>query len=111
MPVDDSECVTVVGDFSNVFPQQPRDFVDVFVASAGEADHDDVVLAPLAGGLERLSDRVRAFDGGQDAFELRQRLKSGESFVVADVDVAHSAGVFPIAVLRADAGIVEAGGD
>ena len=96
---------------SNLFAQQPRDFVDVFVASAGEADHDDVVLAALAGGLEGLSDRVRAFDGGQNAFELCQRLERGESFVVADVDVAHSAGVFPVAVLRADAGIVEASGD
>ena len=31
---------------SNLFAQQPRDFVDVFVASAGEADQVEAEMEP-----------------------------------------------------------------
>ena len=71
----------------------------------------DVVLRLACGELHRLGDGVRAFQRGQDAFAAGQRVERGQRVVVAAVGVRDAAGVFPVAVLGADAGVVEAGGD
>ena len=49
--------------------------------------------------------------GGQDAFEPGQRVVGVEGLGVGDALVADPAAVFPVAVLGADAGIVETGRD
>ena len=64
-----------------------------------------------AGKLHRFGHGVRAFQRRQDAFGAGQGVEGGQRVVVAAAGVLHAAGVFPIAVLGADAGIIEAGRD
>ena len=90
---------------------EPGDLVGVLVAAAGEADDQDLAGAEPAGLLERLGDGVARFEGGQDAFAAGGGVVGVEGLGVGDALVADAAGVLPVAVLGADAGVVEAGGD
>jgi len=90
---------------------QPRDLLAVFVAAAGEVDDDQPVLRQSRGELKGLGQGVGGFQRREDPFELRARLKRVHGLVVGDADVLDAAGVLPVGVLGADAGVVEAGGD
>ena len=56
-------------------------------------------------------ERVRAFEGGDDAFVRAQQLEGGDGFLVGDAFVAHALQIVQQGVFGADAGIVEAGGN
>ena len=66
-------------------------------------------LRQLWGNLGGVGDGVRGFEGGEDSFELGEHLKRVECLVVGDADVFDAAGVLPVRVFGADAGIIEAG--
>ncbi len=51
------------------------------------------------------------FQGGEDAFQFGDLLECFERLGVGDAVIFHAAGVFPIGVLRAYAGVIEARGD
>src|SRR5262245_19989630 len=90
---------------------QTRDLGRVLIATAGEAHDEVLVFGHLPGELHGVEDRVRAFHGGEDAFALGQGVEAGESVAVFAAGVGDAAGVFPVAVFGADAGIVETGGN
>lgn len=54
---------------------------------------------------------MAGFDGGEDALGLGEGLEGFQGGGVADQGVVDAAGVVPVAVLGADAGVVQAGGD
>ena len=54
---------------------------------------------------------MRTFDGGEDALLSRDQLIRRQRRIVFTRGVAHAARVLPVAVLGADAGVVETGGD
>ena len=89
---------------------QPSDLGRVFIAAAGEADDDGVIFRFAAGEFHRAGDGVRTFEGGQDAFGAGESIEGGQGVFVEAVGVRDAARVFPIAVLGADARVVEAGG-
>jgi hypothetical protein len=91
--------------------QHPRDFLAVLVAAAGEVDQEDFVALHVRRELGGLGEGVAAFQGGEDAFELRDLLEGFERFIVSDAEVLDPAGILPIGMLGADAGVVEAGAD
>lgn len=91
----------------NFAAEQTRDLVDVLIATSGEANHDDVGLVQFPGGFEDVGDGMGGFHGGNDAFVGCERLKSFQSFRVGGALVGDAAAVLPVAVFRADAGIVE----
>lgn len=70
-----------------------------------------MVFFHRAGGGHGLGDGVAGFDGGEDAFGFGEGLEGVECGGVADLGVLDAAGVVPVAVFGADAGVVEAGGD
>src|SRR4051794_40648906 len=90
-------------------PDQPRDLLAVLVAAAGEVDEEDLVLAESRGELGGVGDRVGGFERGDDPLELREELEAIERLGVGDADVLDAAAVLPVRVLRADAGVIEAG--
>ena len=87
-----------------------RDLRGIFIAAAGEADDDGVIFRFAAGKFHRRGDGVRAFQSRQNAFGAGEGVEGGHGVFVEAIGVADAAGVFPIAVFGADAGVVEAGG-
>ena len=81
-------------------------FGEVLVAAAGEADEDQLRVE-LAGARER----VRRLERRDDALGAREVAERGERLLVGRADVLRAAAVAEERVLRADAGIVEAGRD
>ena len=98
-------------DRSDRLAAEPGDLVGVLVAPAGEADDDDRVARAAGGLLDGLGHGVARFQGGEDAFELGEGVIGLERLGVGDALVADPAAVFPVAVLGADAGVVEPGRD
>src|SRR5262249_18415196 len=90
---------------------QPRDLRRILVSTTRQTDHNHFLWRPSARQLDRLGNRVRAFDRRQNPLRACQRVKRGQSFVIAAVGVLHTSTVLPIAVFWADAGIVETGRD
>src|SRR5512135_3746333 len=84
------------------------DLVGVLVAAPGEADDQDRAGVELGGLFQGQRQGVARFEGGQDPlvpggrFEGRQRLGVGHALLV------DSTAVLPVAMLGADAGIIEA---
>ncbi len=91
--------------------EEAGDFHAVFVAASGEIDDEDLFLGHGFGEIEGVGDGVGGFEGGDDAFALGGDLQSGEGLLIRDGIVLNAAGVFPIGVFGADAGVIETGGD
>src|SRR5207249_2268695 len=70
---------------------QPGDFLAVFVASAGEVDDEDLVLAHFGGDLAGVGEGVGGFQGGEDSFESRDLLEGFDGFGIGGADVFDSA--------------------
>ena len=90
-------------DLSNV--------VGVLVAAAGEIDEDGLVLGHGGGGADSVRDGVGGLERGDDALDAGELHESVEALLVVDRLVHDAAHILEIAVLGADAGVVEAGGD
>ena len=82
---------------------------DVFVASAAHGEHDHVIGLEGATGEE--GEGVAAFESGDDAFEAGEFEGGTERFIIGDRQDGGAAGVGEVGKERADAGIVESGGD
>src|ERR1017187_7374073 len=93
---------------SNRLTAEPRDFVRVFVAAAGEANDQDLAWPQAAGFLERLGHGMTGLERGEDTFLAGGQVVGLERFGVGDGFVTGPADFFPVAVFGADAGIVEA---
>ena len=91
--------------------QQPRHFLAIFIPAPGEVDDDDLILRHFSGNFSGLGEGVGSFQGGQDPFAAGEELEGFEGFGIGDAGVFDAAGVFPVGVLGADAGVVEAGAD
>ena len=96
---------------SHSLSQRLRDRLQVLVAAAGEADEHDLVLAQLRRQLLDVGDGVRRLEGGDDALGAAQTLERRQRLVVRNRLVAGALAGLEVGVLRADAGVVEAGGD
>ena len=68
-------------------------------------------LRIVGASLRGVGDGVGGFEGGEDAFELGEQLEGFERFGVGDADVLDAAGVLPVRVLGADAGVIQAGAE
>src|ERR1700742_1099017 len=88
-----------------------RDREHVLVAAAGEADGDELVLRHARRHAHRMRHRVRGFERGDDALELAEKLERLERILVAGREILHPALVLEPRMLRAYAGIIEAGRD
>ena len=82
---------------------------DVFVASAAHGEHDHVIGLEGAAGEE--GEGVAAFESGDDAFKAGEFEGGTERFIIGDRQDGGTAGVGEVGKERADAGIVESGGD
>ena len=60
---------------------------------------------------DAFGDGVRAFERGDDAFGARETERGVEGFGIGGGGVLGAAGIVQRRVLRADGGVVEAGGD
>ena len=80
-------------------------------APAGEVDDDDLVGAHLRRGLDDLGDGVARLERRDDALELGQLLECRQRLGVGCVGVLDAVRVAQPSVLRADGGVVQAGGD
>ena len=84
---------------------------EILVAAAGEIDDHQVILRLLGRELEHLGDGVRGLERRDDAFELGEKLKRVERLVIGRRQKRDAADVVEPGMFRADARIVEAGGD
>src|SRR5262249_3371374 len=87
------------------------DLVGVLIAPAGEADDQDRVGTEPGGFLQPLRDGVARLQRGEGPPVPRPRVVGLERLGIGHAHIADPAAVLPEAVLGADAGIVEAGGD
>src|SRR5690606_37947849 len=87
------------------------DGVHVLVPTTGQVAQHQLVLRQLARQLDRLGHRMAGFQRRQDAFGPGQAMEGFQCLLVGDPDVLGTAAVLEESVLRADAGIVQAGGD
>ena len=79
---------------------------EVLVAAPAEADEDQVGVE-----VARAGEGMRRLERGDDPFRAREVAERGESLLVRRHAVLGAARVAEEGVLRADAGVVEAGGD
>src|SRR5688500_14964231 len=86
---------------------EPRNFLTVLVATAGAVDDDHLIFGERWREFEGLRERVGGLQRGEDSFEAGDHLEGVEGLTVGDADVAHAAGILPVTVLWADAGIIE----
>jgi hypothetical protein len=92
-------------------PEGVGDGEDVLVAAAAEIHQHDALRPQVAGDLADAGEGVGGFEGGDDALQFGAELEGGESLVVGGADVLGATDVMQERVLRADAGVVEAGAD
>src|SRR5690606_33061250 len=83
----------------------------VLVSAPGQIDKNRLVRATLRGEADCVGDRVARFERRDDALRSAERLESLERLLIGDGDVASAAAVLQVGVLRANARIVETGGD
>ena len=88
-----------------------RHYADVLVAAAAEADQDDAVGRQRGGEFGCAVDGVGRLEGGDDALGAAEQVKALEGLGVGDLAVDGAFTVFEVAVLGADAGVVQARGD
>ena len=60
------------------------------------------------GKLQRISERMRGFEGAEDAFALGQRLERRERLGVGRADIFRAPAFLEMGMLRTDGGIIEA---
>ena len=94
-----------------MFLEPVGDVVEVLVAAAGNAHEDILRRGAFLGLADGGGERVRAFEGGDDAFVRAQQLERGDGFAVGDAFVADAFQIMQQGVFGADAGIIEAGGN
>src|SRR5262245_45526275 len=90
---------------------QPGHLRTILVPAAREAQNDHVRLRPDRSDLHRLDDCVGRFQGGDDPLQPAADTEAFQGPGVVYARVPDAALVLPVAVLRADAGIVEPGRD
>src|SRR6516164_7716803 len=83
----------------------------ILVAASGQVDHHEMILRLLRRQIHHPCQRMRGFERGDDAFEPRAQLERGQRLLVRRRKVLHPLDVVEPGVLRADAGVIEAGGD
>src|SRR5258708_8398247 len=92
-------------------PRGLADGVHVLVAAAREVHEEDAVLGDRRGELHRIGERVARLERRYDPLEAAERVEGGERLVVGDGHVLRAPHVLEPRMLRAHAGVVEAGGD
>ena len=85
--------------------------LDVLVAAAGEVDQQQRVRAQLPAQHQRTGQRVRRLDRRDDALGAAEQREGLHRLGVGDRAVLGAADVVQVGVLRADAGVVQAGAD
>ena len=58
-----------------------------------------------------MRDRMRGLERGNDAFGFRERVESGERFVIGRVNIFDPAGIAQVTVLRSDRGVIQSRGN
>src|SRR5262245_4280451 len=92
-------------------PPHIGDSEAIFVAASREIDQDDLLATHRRRQLDRLGDRVGAFERRNDALQPREQLKGRERFFVARRGVEGALVVMQHCVLGANRGVVEPGRD
>jgi hypothetical protein len=84
---------------------------EVLLTAAAQADEDEIVRTTLHRELTRKRNRMRAFEGRDDALAARKVIESLERLRIGDVDVRGSTGALVEGVLGPDTWLVEPGAD
>ena len=94
------------------FAPQPRNFRRIFVAAAGQADHDRFIFGSLRRQLHAFGNGVRTFQRRQYSFVAApSRSNAASASSSRQLMYFTRPRIFPIAVLGPDAGIIQAGRD
>ena len=95
----------------NILPAVACDRRAVLVAAAGDIDNDGLVLTHGRRELHRVRDSVCRLDRRDDALDTAEILECVYRFVVRHRNVLRAADIVQVSVLRADAGVIQTGGD
>ena len=79
----------------------------ILVATARQVGQHDLVFRQGGRQLGRVGQRVRRFQGRDDAFDMAAVVEGLQRFVVGDRDVLRAARVFQPGMFRADAGVIQ----
>ena len=83
----------------------------VLIAAAGDIDNDGLVFSHGRRELHRVRDSVCGLDCRDDALDTAEILECVYRFVVRHRNVLRAADIVQVSVLRADAGVIQTGGD
>jgi len=83
----------------------------VLVAAAGEVDDDQLLPGHFGGALDDGGEGVGGFQGGNDALQAGEADEGVEGLGIGGEAVFDAALIAQPGVLRADGGVIEAGGD
>src|SRR5689334_16093111 len=92
-------------------PERCRNVGDIFVAAPAQTDQDDCVGRKASSAAPDPGERVGRFQRRDDPFEAGELLKCIERLGVGRSLVADSAGISEVAMLGANAGVIESRGD
>lgn len=94
-----------------LFFQHVKHLFHVLVPSSGEVHDDDLVLLHRGCQFYRVGNSVSALQGRQNAFRFGQQLERLQHFFVGHGKIFSASCLLQVAVLRADAGIIQSRGD
>src|SRR5258707_2841409 len=83
----------------------------VLVAASGQVEHHQMILRLLRREIHHSRQRMRRLERGNDALEARAELERRQGLLVGGRKIFHPLDVVEPGVFRANAGIIEAGGD
>ena len=87
------------------------DLLHIFVTATREVNENDFVRVHRGGDTNGMGDSVSSFERGDNAFGSRKFVEGGESLVVRGVDVVGATLVTQVAMLGANGGVIQTGGD
>ena len=94
-----------------LFVQHLKHLLHILVPSAGEVDDENLILLHSGCQFDRMGNGMGALQGRQNALRPGQQLKGLQHLFIGDSDVFGAPGFLQVAVLRADAGIIQSRGD
>ena len=92
-----------------VLQQVLRSLFHVLIAATREIHHDDLVFAHFGSNFSDVSQCVRTFEGGNDAFGFGHFPERGKGLVIGSVGVIDTAFMLEKGMLGPDCCVVESG--
>src|SRR5574340_1120258 len=104
-------CVGAGADLGAAVSDIARESFHIFIAAAGKINDNELVLVHLGRAADELSDGVRGFERGNNAFDVRQSFGGVDRVVVGHGGVFGAPKIGEPGVFRANGRIIEASGD